>query len=194
MIGLGLSSCQADWSRTVGYLHRQPNRLGTKMLGFTCAPELQACSNIICIQRLVVRFAARHPADFISGDHALGGIVTADFNGDGKPDLACLIVFGGGSFPTAGNLTVLLGNGDGTFQPAYSLALPASPEVLWAGDFNGDGKIDLGFWYAPNGSAASVSIFPGKGDGTLRSLGGGSSEVLEYIPARFKPSAPYHRS
>ncbi len=100
---------------------------------------------------------------------ALGGIVTADFNGDGKPDLAYLIVFGSGTYHSAGSLTVLLGNGDGTFQLAWSLMLPASPEVLWAGDFNGDGKIDLGYWsYTPDGQA-SVSVLPGKGDGMFGS-------------------------
>ena len=97
---------------------------------------------------------------------ALGGIVTADFNGDGKPDLAHLIVFGGGSYPSGGNLIVLLGNGEGTFKLSYSLTPPASPQVLWAGDFNGDGRIDLGCWsYTPGGQSASVDILPGKGDG-----------------------------
>ncbi|MGP0073368.1 MAG: FG-GAP repeat domain-containing protein, partial [Bryobacteraceae bacterium] len=115
---------------------------------------------------------------------ALGGIVTADFNADGKPDLAYLIVFGGGSFPTGGNLTVLLGNGDGTFQPGYSLTLQASPEVLWAGDFNGDGKIDLGFWsYTPDGNA-SVSVLPGMGDGTF-----GSAIVTSFAIDNFYPGA-----
>ncbi len=116
---------------------------------------------------------------------ALGGIVTADFNGDGKPDLASLIVSGGGSFPSGGNLTVSLGNGDGTFHLAYSLMLPASPEVLWAGDFNGDGKVDLGFWsYTPSGQAASVSVLPGKGDGTF-----GSAIITSFAIDQFYPGA-----
>ncbi len=114
---------------------------------------------------------------------ALAGIVTADFNGDGKPDLAYLIVFGGGSYPSGGSLTVLLGNGDGTFKLSDSLMLPASPEVLWAGDFNGDGTIDLGFWsYTPDGTASSVSVLPGKGNGTF-----GSAIVTPFAIDNFYP-------
>ncbi len=116
-------------------------------------------------------------------NNALGGIVTADFNGDGKPDLAYLIVSGGGSYPSSGNLTVLLGNGDGTFRPSYSLKLPASPVILWAGDFSGDGKIDLGSWsYTASGQGASVSILPGKGDGTF-----GSAIVTSFAIDQFYP-------
>ncbi|MFN0123177.1 MAG: FG-GAP repeat domain-containing protein, partial [Blastocatellia bacterium] len=65
------------------------------------------------------------------------GIVAADFNRDGKLDLA-----------TANNnlsatVSVLLGNGDGTFAAAQSFAAPQSPWRLSAGDLNGDGKLDL---------------------------------------------------
>ena len=64
-----------------------------------------------------------------------GFMATADFNGDGKPDLLTLEAFGDG-------YEVLLGNGDGTFQPPVVTVLP-SGFSLAVGDFNGDGKADL---------------------------------------------------
>src|ERR1700675_2226369 len=65
------------------------------------------------------------------------GIVIADFNGDDKLDLA---VANSGS----GNVSILLGNGDGTFQAAVNFdAAIGSPVSLSTGDFNNDGKTDL---------------------------------------------------
>ena len=62
--------------------------------------------------------------------------VLADFNGDGKLDLALTI-------QDSRNIWVFLGNGDGTFQPYVSFATPFGPTNLIAGDFNDDGKLDL---------------------------------------------------
>jgi hypothetical protein len=60
-----------------------------------------------------------------------------DFNGDGKTDLA--FVSGNG-----GTVIVLLGNGDGTFQPAVNYATNStSLDLLAVGDFNGDGHADI---------------------------------------------------
>src|SRR5205814_670697 len=62
-------------------------------------------------------------------------IVIRDFNGDGKMDLA----FANDDAPDA-KVTVMLGNGDGTFQPAQRFSAGAAEsESLAAGDFNGDG-------------------------------------------------------
>jgi hypothetical protein len=67
-------------------------------------------------------------------------VVVADFNGDGKPDLAV----------AAPTVRVLLGNGDGTFQTTnISYVAGASPTAVAVGDFNGDGFPDLAvanFW------------------------------------------------
>lgn len=82
-----------------------------------------------------------------------GGVAVADFDGDGVPDLAVNTgVFGTG--------TIFLGNGDGTFRVGVSLPLHGS---VVAGDFNGDGKLDLGF-----ATSGSVGIMLGNGDGTFR--------------------------
>jgi len=64
-------------------------------------------------------------------------LLSADFNGDGKPDLAVTEQ----SFPAGVN--VLLGNGDGTFQaPTFYLA-GTEANFVSSGDFNGDHKTDL---------------------------------------------------
>ena len=58
----------------------------------------------------------------------------ADFNGDGKVDLA-----GSG----ANVVSVMLGNGNGTFGAKTDFAVAAAPQAVAAGDFNSDGKVDL---------------------------------------------------
>src|SRR5215471_9719546 len=74
-----------------------------------------------------------------------GAIAIGDFNGDGKLDVAHTSAWHDG----LGMVWVWLGNGDGTFQmlPANDLFVnggnsPSAPQVV-AGDFNGDGKLDL---------------------------------------------------
>jgi hypothetical protein len=83
-------------------------------------------------------------------------IAVGDFNHDGKPDLAVT---------TTDSVIVLLGNGGGTFQtgPAYSLGTSTNLQALLAGDFSGDGTLDL--LVGKTGNA--VSILVGHGDGTF---------------------------
>jgi hypothetical protein len=88
------------------------------------------------------------------------GIATADFNEDGIPDLAL-------GAPNDGitTLSILLGNGDGTFTAvASNPAVGHYPYSLVAGDFNGDGIPDLA---VGNVEDNNVSILLGKGDGTF---------------------------
>src|SRR6266513_2774300 len=69
-------------------------------------------------------------------------VAVGDFNSDGKLDLA---VANAGSFQnhyTDGNVSVLLGNGDGTFQVAVNFTAGTKPDFVATGDFNGDGKLD----------------------------------------------------
>jgi hypothetical protein len=60
----------------------------------------------------------------------------ADFNGDGLLDLVT-------ANQTDNTVSVLLGKGDGTFQPRATTAVGVEPVALVAGDFNGDGLPDL---------------------------------------------------
>ncbi len=76
-------------------------------------------------------------------------VVVADFNGDGKPDLAV----------AGGSLLVMLGNGDGTFKAGINTG--ARVNLMAVGDFNGDGKPDLV-------TSENVAVLLGKGDGTFQ--------------------------
>ena len=81
-------------------------------------------------------------------------VLTADFNGDGIPDL---VIFGS-------SISVLLGNGDGTFTPVPSPTDDAVGAVT-VGDFNGDGIPDL--VVAPALDEGPSEVLLGKGDGTF---------------------------
>jgi hypothetical protein len=98
------------------------------------------------------------------------GIVAGEFTGDGHTDLAVVN-------PGANDVSVLLGNGDGTFQPPVNYAAGTDPHSVVAGDFNGDGHTDLAV--TSNGSVdastgtyipgtGSVSVLLGNGDGTFQ--------------------------
>ncbi|MGA6982089.1 MAG: FG-GAP-like repeat-containing protein [Candidatus Sulfotelmatobacter sp.] len=82
------------------------------------------------------------------------GVLIADFNGDGKPDLA---------FPAGyESVAVLLGNGNGTFgAPAYYYIAGAGGSLVTA-DFNNDGKLDIA------SGATSLALLLGNGDGTFQ--------------------------
>jgi hypothetical protein len=81
-----------------------------------------------------------------------------DFNGDGKQDLAVVN-------EASNTVSVLLGNGNGTFQPKTDYATGATPMGVAIGDFNGDGKADL---IVVNKGANSLSLLLGNGDGTFQ--------------------------
>jgi len=84
-------------------------------------------------------------------------MVVADFNGDGKSDLA--LVNSGGN-----NVTIMLSVGNGAFTQAASPQTGSSPSSIAVGDFNGDGIPDLA---VANSGDNTVTILQGNGDGTF---------------------------
>jgi VCBS repeat protein len=86
-------------------------------------------------------------------------VAVGDFNGDGKPDLAV-------TGENSSDVSILLGNGDGTFQAPVSYAAGTTPLFVAVGDFNGDGKPDL---VVANLESNQVSILLGDGGGTFQS-------------------------
>jgi hypothetical protein len=100
------------------------------------------------------------------------GIATADLNRDGNLDL---VVTGNDSTSMNWSYSVLLGNGDGNFQPPvlYQQSLQAGATLpIVIADFNGDGKLDMA---VPVGN--SVAVLLGNGDGTFSSPHTSSTEV-----------------
>ena len=99
-------------------------------------------------------------------------ITTGDFNGDGKVDLAivnnCTVNVASTGPCSAGDysVSILLGNGDGTFAKAVNYAVGTSPVALVSGTFNtkNDQNLDLA---VVNQGSNSVSVLLGKGDGTF---------------------------
>lgn len=87
------------------------------------------------------------------------GLVSADFNLDGAPDLA----FGHAGHPFS--VSLLLGNGDGTLQAPGNYPVGSSPEGVAMGDFNGDGHPDLA---AANYDDGNVSVLLANADGTFQ--------------------------
>ncbi|QOY91296.1 FG-GAP-like repeat-containing protein [Paludibaculum fermentans] len=90
-----------------------------------------------------------------------GNLVIGDFNGDQQTD-AAVFVFGTGANPVS-QVTVFLGNGDGTFT-GKSYPAGDGGNNLGAGDINGDGKLDV---IVTGGTANVAYILYGNGDGTL---------------------------
>ena len=86
------------------------------------------------------------------------GVVVADFNNDGKPDLAAI---NRGST----SVSILKGNGDGTFAAQSSFAVGTDAIALAVGDFNGDGKTDI---VTANRASYDISVLLGNGDGTFQ--------------------------
>ena len=104
-----------------------------------------------------------------------------DLNGDGKMDIITAN-YGTSNFNTGNydgsSISVLLGNGDGTFAAKIDKSMPASPQALVVGDFNGDSKSDVA---VANVTTNTVSILQGNGNGTF-------STQLDYSTGN-RPSA-----
>ncbi len=83
---------------------------------------------------------ARH--DYATGLHPFA-LVAGDFNDDGKIDIAVADTYCSTSCPSYGYASVLLGNGNGTFQPQKAFVVGSQPVAIAVGDFNGDGRPDL---------------------------------------------------
>ena len=85
-------------------------------------------------------------------------VTTADFNGDRKLDLA--------SATGNNSVSILLGNGTGTFSTSVQYAVPGHPVAIGHGDFNGDGKQDIA---TADQTANEISVLLGNGDGSFQS-------------------------
>jgi FG-GAP-like repeat/Abnormal spindle-like microcephaly-assoc'd, ASPM-SPD-2-Hydin len=109
-------------------------------------------------------------------------VVVGDLRGNGKADIIvanqCVAAFNfscaNPSASPAGSIAVLLGNGDGTFQPAVTYGSGGyNAMALAVRDVNGDGKLDVLVGNScstpcPEGGLGVVGVLLGNGDGTLQ--------------------------
>src|SRR5258708_9227120 len=93
----------------------------------------------------------------LAGGAAPASLALADFNGDGKLDVAV-------ANSESRNVTILLGDGKGGLTPASGSPFPAGdhPNDIAVGDVNGDGKLDLAF---ANHDTHYVTVLLGDGRG-----------------------------
>ena len=98
-------------------------------------------------------FAA--PVSYPVADLSLS-VVVADLNRDGRPDLVATAYYGG--------MAVLLGNGDGTLQPAQPVSTGGVPYTMALADVDGDGILDL---LAGNQGYGGLAVLKGSGTGTF---------------------------
>lgn len=152
--------------------------------------SFQHVASCFGISILSLLFAGRLPAQMISFQAAKNfgvyqnptGVAVADFNADGKLDLAVANNY-------SNNVLVMLGTGGGNFTGVGMLQAGDHPSAIAAGDFNGDGKLDLAVvntGSAPN-YTGTVSIILGQGNGfftgnTLIPVG---SEPMAIVVADF---------
>jgi FG-GAP-like repeat/FG-GAP repeat len=106
----------------------------------------------------------RPAVNYASGGQYASSVAVADVNRDGKSDLVVSNWCVSSGDCTSGSVSVLLGNGNGTFQPAVTYGTGgqfSSPVVV--ADLNRDGKLDLVV-----ANEGSLGVLMGNGDGTFR--------------------------
>ncbi len=127
-----------------------------KRMALVCA-GLALCNGLVAASVQAQGVSFEDARNFAVGRLPIS-VAEGDFNGDGVPDLVV-------SNYLTGNVSVLLGNGDGSFQDARSFDAGLNPYSMAVGDFNGDGVPDLA---VVNYRTDHVSVLLGNGDGSFQ--------------------------
>ena len=130
------------------------------------------CGSTACVRpgQLTLMLGAGDGSFSTGASYSVGygpvSVAAGDINGDGILDLVVANACGDDSSCKAkGTATVLLGNGQGVFQPGTEISLGMSPSSLALGDLAGRKVLDLAVAYRGDNQ---VAILTGKGDGTFK--------------------------
>ncbi len=107
--------------------------------------------------------AFKPPVSYPVGANPMA-VSVGDFNGDGKLDLA-VVNHGFSDTGDDGGVSILLGNGDGTFQAARNFGAGKQTESIAIADFNSDGRLDI---IAVSEFENVLNVLLGNGDGTFQ--------------------------
>ena len=121
-------------------------------------------------------------AALVTHSSAATGIVSGDFNRDGKKDVA-VVNTPSCKAPCSGSVSVFPGSGSTWFNPGKTYPIAMHGAAIAAGDLNGDGILDLVVVNAIPGDSADTSVLLGKSDGTFQpahnyKLGSLSNDVV----------------
>jgi hypothetical protein len=167
-----LGRCRVVFSDTVV----DPFEASGELMKF---PSRVVCALLLSITGYISTASAQIPPLLTPVSYSVPGAsmaVLADVNGDGILD----IITANGFVFTGSGVSVLLGKGDGSFQPARAIVAGGNPSWVLVGDFNHDGKADIAIANEPDVNFPlspptvggpppnSVSILLGNGDGTFR--------------------------
>jgi hypothetical protein len=120
-----------------------------------------AClAGLVIVPSALAAFGFGAATNFATGSGA-SSVTVGDLNGDAKPDLA---VANSGSGFNVGNVSVLLGDGAGSFATATNYATGDLSSSVAVGDLNGDAKPDLAL---ANFGSGNVSVLLGNGAGSF---------------------------
>ncbi len=175
------------WARMRGELLGMPSVASTKADANVLSPEMRHLPVVVAQSQALFLSAVVYG----SGGYYAYSVAIADINGDGRADMlvADECVDLNDCNKTGGLVAVLLGNGDGTFQPAVPYRSGGeAPTGLAVADINGDGKQDvlvaneICFPRGPDCAAGegSVGVLLGNGDGAFQSVvtyGSGGDEA-----------------
>jgi hypothetical protein len=118
--------------------------------------SIYCVSAMLIAGRLSAQLSFKSPTQYGVGSNPIL-ITSADFNGDGIPDLAVVNL-------GSNDVSILLNSSTGTFAPAVNYPVGSGPVSITSADFNGDGKVDLA---VTNQNSGNVSILLGSGTGTF---------------------------
>jgi hypothetical protein len=125
-----------------------------------------ACGDGVCVLLGKGHGEFEEPVVYAIDNHATLALAVGDFNNDGNPDIAVI----GSCFVGNGcqSVSILFGNGDGTFGTPTTYQDYDSPVAIAVGDFNGDGNLDLAIVDNIYGDTSGAHLLLGDGKGNFR--------------------------